>query len=570
MSKNTKLIFLGLTLLTIPFFSRATVLDFNVDSSYDYQGRTKVSAAFLQAGQAAYFYIEDDYYQNLNEEERKKITEEVQNLSKEFDEKIYIELRAAFGFEWKPGIDKDDKITILLTQIKEDSAGYFNSGDEYPKAQIPASNEREMIYLNVDYLGTPLMKSYLAHEFSHLIQFNQKERILGQTEETWLQETRAEAGIAVLGYDSDYENSNLQRRVKAFLQKPEDSLTEWKNVNFDYGVANLFSQYLLDHYKAKIFEDSLYLKTVGIPSLEEALKLNGSKESFSEIFSNWLITLLVNDCGLGPKYCYLNQNLKNLRIMPQMIYLTLSGESVLTSVNYSKTWAGNWFKFVGGKGTLKLEFIGEQRNDFKVPYLTQDFSGKYFLNFLALDSSQRGMIFIPDFGSQYSSLTIIPSLGGKRAGFDGLEPYHKFIWTAAISQVGQNQQEQEQELIKTLLGQIEILKAEIAKVQSQIAAIKKIGTGTISCQKLENNLYYGMINNSEVRCLQEFLKKQGQDIYPERQVTGNFLTKTRLAVIRFQEKYASEILAPSGLNKGTGFVGQKTRIKINQLLGFSQ
>lgn len=75
-----------------------------------------------------------------------------------------------------------------------------------------------------------------------------------------------------------------------------------------------------------------------------------------------------------------------------------------------------------------------------------------------------------------------------------------------------------------------------------------------------------MMNNSEVRCLQEFLKNQGSEIYPEGQITGNFLSLTQAAVIRFQEKYASEILTPLGLPKGTGFVGNLTRIKINQLL----
>jgi len=39
------------------------------------------------------------------------------------------------------------------------------------------------------------------------------------------------------------------------------------------------------------------------------------------------------------------------------------------------------------------------------------------------------------------------------------------------------------------------------------------------------------------------------------------------AVIRFQEKYPSEILASWGLTKGTGLVGKTTRAKLNQLLG---
>jgi len=57
------------------------------------------------------------------------------------------------------------------------------------------------------------------------------------------------------------------------------------------------------------------------------------------------------------------------------------------------------------------------------------------------------------------------------------------------------------------------------------------------------------------------LKAQGQDVYPEGLVTGNFLSLTKAAIIRFQEKYASEILVPLGLNNGTGYVGAKTRGK---------
>jgi len=75
-------------------------------------------------------------------------------------------------------------------------------------------------------------------------------------------------------------------------------------------------------------------------------------------------------------------------------------------------------------------------------------------------------------------------------------------------------------------------------------------------------------SNPEVRCLQEFLKNQGAEIYPEGLVTGNFLSLTKAAVIRFQEKYASEILTPLGLERGTGFVGEMTRAKINEILGY--
>ncbi len=549
--------------LIAPNNTLAAVSEFNIDSSYDYIGRSKISAFLYQIGSNAFFYVEDGFYQNLDTEKKQAFADAVRNLSQEFDGVIYPKLTETYGSEQKPGIDKDEKITVLITRIKEDAAGYFNEGDEYPKNQVPTSNEREMIYISASYITSPLAKIFLAHEFTHLITFNQKTVKYGQTEETWLNEGRAEAASTILGYDTDYANSNLLKRISDFSQKPKDPLTEWKDLSTDYGVVDMFIQYLLDHYGKKILADSLQSGKLGIPSLNYALSKNGYSEDFSQIFTNWSIAILVNNCNLGQKYCYLNQNLKNIRVVPQINYLPPAGEITLSASDFTKNWAGNWLKFIGGEGTLKFEFIGDQNVKFRVPYLLLDSSGNYSVNFLNLNDRQTGIIYISDFGKKYISFTIIPTIQSKIIGFDGIESSYKFIWSAStINSSGNPPEEENKELIAKLSAQIALLENQIAQIQAQINAIlgKKISCTIVS------DLYFGMQNNSEVSCLQEFLKSQGSEVYPEGLVTGNFLSLTQMAVIRFQEKYVSEILSPLGFEKGTGFVGPMTRSKINQLL----
>ncbi len=50
--------------------------------------------------------------------------------------------------------------------------------------------------------------------------------------------------------------------------------------------------------------------------------------------------------------------------------------------------------------------------------------------------------------------------------------------------------------------------------------------------------------------------------------TYYFGNRTKTAVIKFQEKYASEILTPLGFVRGTGIVARMTIMKINALLGY--
>jgi peptidoglycan hydrolase-like protein with peptidoglycan-binding domain len=566
MSKKLKTLFL-IAILFWPIFIFAESIDeekvFNVDSFYDWRERKEINSVLAKTTSKFYFYVDKEWWAKLSYFERENLYKVFSKLNEEFERKIYPTLTSNFGKEPDPGIDNDSRLTILIHPMSEDYGGYISTGDLYPKIIYPKSNEREMIYLNSSYIGDfEKMKGFLAHEFLHLIGANQKDLLRNVTEETWLNEARAEYAFTLLDYDKNFEGSNLERRVKDILKGKNDSLTEWLNKKEDYAVVNLFVQYLVDHYGLKILADSLKSSYVGIPSLNYALKKNGYSKDFSQIFTDWLITLFLNDCQISSDYCYLNENLKNLKISPAIFYLPPSPESILTVYTNTKEWAGNWQKIIGGKGKLVFKFEGKKNMVFKIPYLLCDYRNSCQIKFLELNKEGKGELEIEDFGSNYDYLVVIPSIQTKMSGFNGNEETYSFSWTVSIYE----KKPEEKAEIEKLLAQIEELKRKIAEYQEKIQNL--LAQKKEKCTLFAKDLYFGMTNSFEVRCLQEFLKNQGPEIYPEGLVTGNFLSLTQAAVIRFQEKYASEILHPLNLQKGTGYVGPATRAKINQLLGF--
>ncbi len=534
------------------------IVNFNVDKGFDAGSKTQITSTLVKTGAKLYFYVEKPWWDSQTQAKQAEILTDLDNLSKEFDNNIYPILTSTFGSEWNPGIDKDSRITVLFESMNSTEGGYFRETDEYDKLQLPNSNQREMLYLSVFHIDNPDAKIILGHEFMHLITFNQKNKIFGVEEDTWLNEARADYSSTILKYDNSYDGSNLQQRVKDFIENPLDSITDWTGTKYDYASLSMFVHYLIDYYGINILTDSLKSKSVGIESINYALQKSGSRDNFAKIFTNWTIVLVINNCSQNTEYCYSNENLDDLRVSPTLIFLPLTGSSSLSATNVTKNWAGNWQKIIGGSGNLKLNFSSLAGLNFQVPYILYDKDNNYSVKFLSLGDNGKGEINIQDFGINYKSLVIIPSLQTKISGFDGSDLIYPYSFTVSIT--GKDSQTN-QTLIQKLLAQIDYLKAQIAKLQSQQGIIIQQ-----NCSQINNDLYFGMRNNNDVKCLQEFLKNQGADIYPEGYVTGNFAGLTQQAVIKFQEKYASDILAPVGLQKGSGYVGIHTRTKINQIL----
>jgi len=514
--------------LFLPVAAKADSLgekrNFYIDSSYDLDKRGSINAVLLKVTSRAYFYADESWWNLALQNE---VYATLSSLGDEFDNNIYPVLTTNYGSEWTPGIDKDARITILIHPMIKDAGGYFRSNDEYLKLQVPGSNEREMIYLGSASLGNLNVKSFLAHEFSHLIIFNQKNKTYNIEEETWLNEARTEYASTLLGYDDIFIGSYLQNRVQSFYDEPFNPITEWQNTKADYGVINLFTQYLVDHYGKEILIDSLHSPKVGIESINYALQKEGVNKDFAKVFTDWTVAVFLNDCNFGQDYCYLNKNLKDLHVYPKINFLPLSGQSILSVTEITKDWAGNWFKIIGGKGDTKISFISNSGANFKIPYIIQKSNGSYIVNFLEL-IDKKGEINISNFGTDVIGLVLIPLLENKTSDFGDNDSSYSFTFTVSAS--------------------------------GQQVINPSIPTGFT----FSKNLYYGM-RNQDVVYLKIMLTSEG--CLSGVANTNYFAIKTLAAVKCFQNKYKSQISLMAGYAiKATGLVGLGTRNQLNNLL----
>lgn len=338
----------NLLAVSAPAIGEETV--FTIDPAYDLKSRSQVRATHQFTGAHAYVYIDSAYLNGLAAEERSAFLARVQELLTEFDERIYPIATQTFGTPWEPGIDNDLRITILITQLTETAAGYFNPRDEFGRATVPESNEREMLYLNTRFIAGGHGGGFVAHEFQHLISFYWKDKLLGASDDVWLNEARSEYTPTLLGYDTVYSGSNLEHRVSTFLKNSADSLTEWRNSPYDYSPVALFGQYLADQYSANIFREMMRSPVVGFASVENALKNIGQPASFEEVFTNWTVANYLNDVSVNPRYGYLNSRLRAFRL-PVTDIASASGEVAFAA----KDWANNAYRLFGASyGTLTL------------------------------------------------------------------------------------------------------------------------------------------------------------------------------------------------------------------------
>ena len=272
-------------------------------------------------------WVADAYYGTVANQITSTQAEE---LAAKFD-LIYEKETPVFGFEYGGGVpdtdpsyggaDGDPKIQILVYDIDEDYSsnqksgtfGYFYSGDEYPKSSISHSNVAEIFYVDANFtnLAPNMIYSTLAHEFQHMINFNQKTIKSGYTKTAGVWYNEMLSMIAedlidpLIGIPVTDTGHPVMSRIPEFLQYYDfDAPTNWDNRSnvllHYYANAYALGAYLVRNFGGvelvqKIMSDTL----VDTDSLDAALAssanpLRSEVSSFTAALKRYGEALLFN------------------------------------------------------------------------------------------------------------------------------------------------------------------------------------------------------------------------------------------------------------------------------------
>ena len=239
-----------------------------------------VTAELVHKTDVAYAWVEVD---------KRVDVEKLSATVDRFSESSYPALRAYFGSEWNPGVDNDPRLHILHAANLGDSiAGYYSSSDEYSRIAQPSSNEKEMFYVELDWVnslfGANLLEydTVLAHEFQHMIHW-----YTDMNEETWVGEGLSEFAQDVAGFGP---NSTFSR---SFLRIPDTQLTSWGddstgNENH-YGAAYLFMAYFAQRFGSDLMRALVAHPANGTAGFDDILAWSGTNLTFDDVYADWVV-----------------------------------------------------------------------------------------------------------------------------------------------------------------------------------------------------------------------------------------------------------------------------------------
>lgn len=230
-----------------------------------------VGATLRAASTHAAFYVQDGTDVSDADMDR---------AARQFETAVYPAVTRLFG-EPRPPAGGDPRITILHLNLPG-VGGYFTDTDQLPRAIVPMSNERRMIYIDLR-AGPPGTDAYVgvvAHEFQHLVHHD-----ANPSADSWLNEGLSELAAEAAGDGGGF--------LRAYQNAPGTQLNDWAvsgSNSAHYGAAHSFLRYLLRHYGGlERARDLVAQGGSGVNAVQQYLRAGNFGVGFEDVFADWLV-----------------------------------------------------------------------------------------------------------------------------------------------------------------------------------------------------------------------------------------------------------------------------------------
>ena len=298
----------------------------------------QVSATLRHVSPHLYMWVQDD---------AQLPKDALEQSARTFEEHLYPTVRQSFGTEWIPGIDNDVRLTILHARFSG-AAAYFSSENEYPRTVMPHSNQREMLYVNLEAMqpGTSSYDATLAHEFQHIVHW-----FSDSNEDTWVNEGASELAVHLCGYSQD-------DRVSSFTCCPDTQLTHWVAYPSDaaahYGAAFLFLTYFHERLGPATMLELVTNQLNGVAGFASVLEAHQTGLTFDDLFADWVVTNYADgrtSAAAGTPYRYRELN---VQAEAERVISSYPAEGRGTVHQY----AADYIELAPARQDLRLTFAG--------------------------------------------------------------------------------------------------------------------------------------------------------------------------------------------------------------------
>ncbi len=226
------------------------------------------------------------------------MTEQIQAQIDRFSTKTYPLIVSIFGDE--SDVDNEGKIHVLYThlvdEVGSEVAGFFDPRSVVPPSQGGNGNLSDLIYVSPTQ-DEGFYELALAHEFQHLINFNQHVLIRGGAgEEPWLNE-----GLSHVCEDLIGQHEHNRSYMDIFLLAPHSYslISSPMSSNGVRGAAYLFVRSLIEEFGSDILSRLVQTDQAGIANVEKA-----TGQPFADLFDRHVSRVFLSGSGLNSTLNY--------------------------------------------------------------------------------------------------------------------------------------------------------------------------------------------------------------------------------------------------------------------------